>query len=173
MDGTISVQSKEQQGSTFTVCLPLVMSWEKPQPEPAMPIAFTPPANNNAKKKPHILLVEDNQTNQLIAKTYLNNLHCTHDSVSSGEEALKKVKTQRYDMILMDVQMHDMDGFETTRQIRAIENQEGNSSTPIIAITAHALCGIKEQCLAAGMNDYIAKPFDLQELENKLVQYLK
>jgi signal transduction histidine kinase/CheY-like chemotaxis protein len=171
MNGKISVSSSEGKGSTFTVRLPLQISSETAQPKGKIVSALAP-AYTNAEGKPHILLVEDHYANVLIATAYLDDLHYTYDIAATGTEALEKIKTNHYSIILMDVQMQDMDGFEATRCIRKIEHEQGIAATPIIAITAHALQGDKEKCLAAGMDDYIAKPFDPDELRSKLEQYL-
>jgi PAS domain S-box-containing protein len=172
MGGTISVNSMEGKGSTFVIHLPLAISEEVTRPEGKHKEASST-VIPMTQRKPHILLVEDYQANIIIAETYLESLNCTCDIASSGMEAIRKLEKNRYDLILMDVQMHDMDGYETTKYIRKMEQRNGQSSIPIIAVTAHALTGDKEKCLAAGMNDYISKPFSPKELARKLECYLK
>lgn len=88
--------------------------------------------------------------------------------VPDGGTAIARWRTSAFDLVMMDVQMPDMDGYEATRQICRIEVQETRPRTPILAMTAHALKGDRETCLQAGMDDYIAKPFDAAELEQKL-----
>ena len=90
---------------------------------------------------------------------------------NNGKEALDKFGSAKYDVILMDIQMPIMNGIVTTKKIRSIEKST-NTHTPIIAITANALLGDKEECLAAGMDDYISKPFQIETLLNKMEQQL-
>ena len=116
-----------------------------------------------------VLLVEDYPANVLVATTYLDNFGYEYEVARDGEEALYKVKTgKRYMAILMDIEMHGMNGFETTKLIREYEKQTCVPYTPIIGMTAHALTGDRERCLAASMNDYLAKPFNPDQLEMKL-----
>ncbi len=119
----------------------------------------------------NVLLVEDNLINQKIVVLSLNKLVKKIDIANNGKEALDKFGTSRYDVILMDIQMPVMDGIVATRKMREIE-ESTNTHTPIIAITANALTGDKETCLAAGMNDYLAKPFQVEELLHKIENLL-
>ena len=122
-----------------------------------------------------ILLVEDNPVNQIVAKGVLKNLGLTCDSAENGFQALSKLKarSESYDIILMDVQMPEMDGFQATKAIRNGEAGKLHQHTAIIAMTANAMKGDKEKCLAAGMDEYIAKPINLEALKNKLLTTLK
>jgi CheY-like chemotaxis protein len=113
------------------------------------------------------LLVEDNLINQKIVILSIQKLIKNIDIANNGKEALDKFGSSKYDIILMDIQMPVMDGIIATRKIREIESTT-NRRTPIIAITANALAGDKENCLAAGMNDYISKPFQPEVLINKI-----
>ncbi|HSK87326.1 MAG TPA: response regulator, partial [Anaerolineales bacterium] len=106
-----------------------------------------------------ILLAEDNPINQKLAVTLLQKAGYSVDAVESGTHAVEKAKRERYNAILMDVQMSEMDGFEATRLIRAWEKEAG-THTPIIAMTAHALRGDRERCIEAGMDDYLSKPLE-------------
>jgi CheY-like chemotaxis protein len=117
------------------------------------------------------LLVEDNTINQKIVVLSLKNYIKNIDVASNGKEALDKFGTSKYDLILMDVQMPVIDGFVATRKIREIEATT-NSHTPIIAITANALHGDREKCIAAGMDDYISKPFQVEILIEKIKELL-
>lgn len=108
----------------------------------------------------HILVVEDNETNQIVVTSMLNNLGCTVELASNGKEAVEAISATSYSLILMDCQMPVMDGFQATTEIRHLEDKKGvMNPTPIIALTANALKGDREKCLAAGMDDYISKPF--------------
>ncbi len=119
-----------------------------------------------------ILLVEDHQPNVLVASTYLENFGYRYVIASNGAEALALLKKETFDVVLMDVQMHGIDGYETTRQLRKWEQEQGLPRMPIIAMTAHVLTGDKEKCLNAGMDDYLSKPISEIELEKKLALIL-
>lgn len=122
-------------------------------------------------KDANVLLVEDNLINQKIVLLSLKKSVKTVDVANNGKEALDKFGSAKYDLILMDVQMPIMNGIVATKKIRSIEKST-NTHTPIIAITANALLGDKEECLAAGMDDYISKPFQIETLVNKMKQQL-
>lgn len=109
-----------------------------------------------------ILLVEDNAFNRKVALRFLQKIGYQADIATTGLEALQVLKERHYDAILMDVQMPDMDGMETTRHIR--EQWPPHQQPRIIAMTAHALRGDRERCLRVGMDDYISKPVQLDDL---------
>ncbi|MBW1892319.1 MAG: response regulator [Deltaproteobacteria bacterium] len=108
-----------------------------------------------------ILLVEDSPVNQRVAMSILKTANIVPDTAENGAKALEMIKKKHYDAVLMDIQMPVMDGLEATRKIR---NELNLPDLPIVAMTAHAMYGDREKCLAAGMNDYVAKPIDRQEL---------
>jgi len=137
-------------------------------PEPA------PPESTGAHRfECDILLVEDNAVNQEVARHMLESLGCRVHMAENGRAALEQLKNTSFDLILMDCQMPVMDGFETTEAVRERERAEGRTAPhPIIALTANALSGDREQCLAAGMDDYVSKPFKLDELERVLCRWL-
>jgi PAS domain S-box-containing protein len=113
-----------------------------------------------------LLLAEDNPVNQKLATILLQKAGYSVETVDNGQEAFERVKKHSYDAVLMDVQMPTLDGFEATQRIRQME--AGKRHTPIIAMTAHALKGDRERCLAAGMDDYVSKPLQPQALMNIL-----
>lgn len=117
-----------------------------------------------------VLLVEDNRVNQMLATKILANMGFQVTTAGNGSEALDKAAQARYALILMDIQMPEMDGYEATRQIRAREVEGGPRHT-IIAMTANAMSGDRERCIEAGMDDYIAKPINIGELKQKIEQY--
>jgi signal transduction histidine kinase/CheY-like chemotaxis protein/HPt (histidine-containing phosphotransfer) domain-containing protein len=124
------------------------------------------------RSKIRILIAEDNITNQKVALGILKKLGIPADAVTNGLEALKALESIHYDLILMDCQMPEMDGYETTKQIRNPESSVRNQNIPIIAMTANAMQGDRQKCLAAGMDDYIAKPVDPLKLAGMLDKWL-
>ncbi len=112
-----------------------------------------------------ILLVEDYPANVMVATTYLEEFGYSYDVASTGTDALRMAQENTYLVILMDVQMAGMNGYEATRLIREHEKTTGRARTHIIGMTAHALSGDREKCLNAGMDDYIAKPFSPEVLK--------
>jgi CheY-like chemotaxis protein len=120
----------------------------------------------------HILLVEDNVDNQNLVRRILEKAGYWVVIAENGTAAVNAVRQARYDLILMDVQMPGMDGFEATRTIRSWEREHAVGRTPIIAMTAHAIAGYREQCLAQGMDDYLTKPLKKQVLLDAVGRYL-
>ncbi|MGK0443954.1 MAG: PAS domain S-box-containing protein [Bermanella sp.] len=123
-----------------------------------------------------ILLVEDNVINQEVAKSLLESLHLTCDTVANGVEALTVLKSacgnEAYDLVLMDCQMPEMDGYEATHAIRTGDAGEHNVLIPIVAMTANAMKGDKEKCIACGMDAYVSKPIDIGLFADALLQWL-
>jgi PAS domain S-box-containing protein len=131
--------------------------------EAGIPAQPQPPANSwgvhkLSRTNVRVLLAEDNITNQQVALGIVGKLGLRVDGVANGREALEALRSIPYDLVLMDVQMPEMDGLEATRALRAAGSGSLNANIPIIAMTAHAMQGDREACLAAGMDDYIAKP---------------
>jgi two-component system, sensor histidine kinase and response regulator len=130
------------------------------------------PSSTSGDDAPLILLVEDNQTNQLVAELILQGLGYRVHTVANGKEALEALTRITYDVVLMDCQMPVMDGFTATTEIRRQETSTGHH-TPVIAMTANALSGDRERCLASGMDDFIAKPFQPSDLNRLLQKWLR
>jgi diguanylate cyclase (GGDEF)-like protein len=122
-------------------------------------------------KEFRILVAEDNRTNQMVAAGMLAMNGCTCEFASNGREALEAARTRQFDLILMDCSMPEMDGYEATAHIRAYE-ETIDRRTPLVAMTANTQRGDAEKCLAAGMDDYLAKPITLVELRQKLEKWL-
>lgn len=117
-------------------------------------------------KKPRVLLVEDNPINQKVATIYLNRLGCDTEIAENGKVGVEKYKLNDYDVILMDINMPVMDGFQATFLIREFEKEKKpGKRTNIVAVTANALNGDKDMCLASGMDSYISKPYLPSDLE--------
>jgi len=186
MDGEIGVQSTEGKGSSFWFSVPLQVGRapdEKRVPEQkwTVPVAPAPPAAEPVpepgikpdEESPRLLLVEDNPINQKFAQRLLEKMGCRVDAVANGLEAVSAAKNHAYELILMDIQMPDLDGLQATRQIRAFHAFATPAQVPIIAMTAHALKGDREKCLAAGMNDYISKPFNPRDFARAVGRWLK
>ena len=119
-----------------------------------------------------VLLVEDNEVNQLICNEMLMQLGLSTAIAGNGREALQALERDVYDLVLMDCQMPEMDGYEATQAIRARERAHRQPRLPIVALTAHAMPGDREKCLEAGMDDYLAKPFQYQEIKALLDRWL-
>ena len=121
----------------------------------------------------HILLAEDNPINRQVANEYLLKYGCVITQAVNGLEAVEQHQENQFDLIFMDCQMPDMDGFEAAHHIRKYEQDNNIGKTPIVAFTANAMQSDKEQCLAAGMDDYISKPINQSALENVLKKWLE
>ncbi len=119
---------------------------------------------------PHILIAEDNLVNQKVASKHLEKLGCTVKIAGNGKQAVEMFAAGNYDLIFMDCQMPEMDGFEATETIRSMEGE--NSRIPIVAMTANAMLGDREACLAAGMDAYISKPFTMEDIKEVFRKWL-
>ncbi len=158
MGGRIAVNSTAQQGSTFSFVLPFASGHEI---DPAVGEAAAASAPRPGLR---VLLVEDNLVNRKVAGALLNKLGCAVTYAEHGGIALQLLATTACDLVLMDCQMPEVDGFAATRRLRAGEAGAAASRLPVIAMTANAMSGDRENCLAAGMDDYLAKPVRRDEL---------
>ncbi|EPO8043947.1 TPA: response regulator [Pseudomonas aeruginosa] len=163
MGGTLQAESKEGSGSTFTLEIPLPFQQSPAHRQQAAGDAAPVAAGQE------ILLVEDNPVNQTVIEAMLRSLGYRVTLVADGIQAVRSAERQRYDAILMDCRLPVLDGYSATREIRA---QENGRQVPIIALTANALQGDRENCLQAGMNDYLAKPFKRAELQRILQRWI-
>lgn len=151
MGGSIRLDSREGEGSAFTINLPLEKATLKRTPAPkAKP-------TGKLSRQIRVLVAEDNEVNRQVVGRHLERLGTTPDFAENGKQALDMALATAYDVILMDIQMPEMDGFEAVRRLR---EAQGAKRTPVIAMTAHAMKGDRERCLEAGMDDYISKPID-------------
>ncbi len=125
------------------------------------------------RRKAHILLVEDYKANILVATALLEEFGHDYTVANNGQDALHLVKNRPFDLVLMDVQMPGIDGFQATHFIREWEKEQGGKRLPIIGMTAHALAGDRERCLSVGMDDYIAKPFHVDDFRDRLEKHLE
>lgn len=167
MGGTIEVESEVGIGSVFTVRLPFENSQSAAGVENFS--STRPPVSPRSRD---VLLVEDYEPNVLVATEMLEGLGYNFDVARNGFDAVRKFSANIYKIILMDVQMHEMDGLEATRRIRRVEGERQLTRTPIVAMTAHVRDQDKDQCLEAGMDDFIPKPFRPAELEDTISRYI-
>ena len=166
--GEIRLESEPGRGTRFTIDLPC-----RPAPERIDSVGESVAAQETALQEcdPRpVLLVEDNAINQKIVTTLLGKRGIPVDVAACGEQALSLLDRRSYGLVLMDVQMPGMDGLETTRRLRADARFQ---RLPVIAMTAYAMRGDRERCLAAGMTDYLTKPVSLADLIEVLARYLR
>ncbi|MRR16852.1 MAG: response regulator, partial [Deltaproteobacteria bacterium] len=176
MGGQIEVQSQAGQGSIFS----FTIGFDRPRPgseaSPDAAAASASPADQKAEEgesdrieDAEVLLVEDNIINQQLTTELLEGMGLRVDIANTGPEALTRLRAAAYDLILMDIQLPGMSGLEATARIREMDRFK---DIPIVAMTAHDTASTKKECLAAGMNDFIAKPLDVELLMSVLVRWL-
>jgi len=176
MRGRLGIDSKEGEGSSFWV----EISFETLSEHPGEGVLQDKIGSKiESKIKPdenlqgHVLLVEDNPVNQIVATKMLEKAGLTFEIANNGEEAMEALKkSHEFNLVLMDCQMPVMDGYVATQTLREYEEEKKCTRLPVIAMTANAMEGDKEKCLAAGMDDYVAKPVRQQALKETLAQWL-
>jgi signal transduction histidine kinase/DNA-binding response OmpR family regulator len=173
MDGSVTVESEQGRGSIFTVELTLVAAADESSllglARPA-PAAAATSIMRDAHRK--VLIADDHPVNREVLIRQLAILGVDADSAVDGAEALSMWQSGDYALMLADIHMPTMDGYELTRRIRAIEAQSGAARTPVVAVTANVMKGEEERCLAVGMDAYLGKPISIDRLEATLVRWL-
>ena len=183
MGGKIGLESKEGKGSTFWFTAVFEKQpagsgsadekFAKIEGQGAMErCAAVPAISENGKRKIRILVVEDNPVNQKVAQAMMRKMGLRADVVANGQEAVNALQMIPYDLVLMDCQMPEMDGFEATHCIRQEGSKVLNPQIPIIAMTASTMRGDRRKCIQAGMSDFIAKPVQIRELAEMLARWL-
>ena len=176
MGGEIGLESTRGVGSTFWFRLPIWQSSTLTASEALPGATHTSDATQASESSATgrgrywILVVDDDAINRLVAENQLEDLGFEFEAVENGKQALQAVERRNFDAILMDCQMPELDGYETTRRIR--RREAASRRTVIIAVTAHAMKGEREKCLAAGMDDYVSKPFRGEDLQAMLDRWL-
>jgi signal transduction histidine kinase/ActR/RegA family two-component response regulator len=168
MGGDVGCTSEMGRGSTFWFTAELA---ETAMPETAMRHAREQ-READIRLTGRVLLAEDNSINALVAMGHLEKLGLAVECVENGKQALERAINGGYDLILMDCQMPEMDGFEATRRIRSYEQANGRKRVAVVALTANAIRGDEERCIAAGMDGYLAKPFQASDLRAALERHL-
>jgi PAS domain S-box-containing protein len=158
MEGRIAVSSTVGEGTTFTIELPFIAGNAEPKEDIENSLSDV---IQGTQRPLRILLAEDNPLNVFVIKSFLKELPHTINVVDNGKQALEQYKKEHYDLVLMDIQMPEMDGYTAMQMIRSYESSAGRRSSYITALTAHAMAEEREKALQAGFNEYITKPIEL------------
>lgn len=165
MGGSMAVESEEEIGTTLYFCVPFLATQSSPSDSPAVDL-------QPWLQGLDILVVEDDETSMFIAREHLKREGHQTEAASDGKQALEMMQKRSFDLVLMDVQMPVLDGVETTVAIRQGEVGDRNRDIPIIAMTAYAMVGDKDKFLGAGMDGYVSKPVDINQLRKVIIQVL-
>ncbi len=172
--GFAAYLTKPLKSTQLFDCLALAMgSGQAASTGEALPLITRHVIEEQKKRNVRILVAEDNVTNQKVVVHMLDKLGYRADLVQNGREALKSIEAVAYDIVFMDVQMPEMDGFEATAVIRQREKEGGTAHLPVVAMTAHAMKGDRERCIEAGMDDYVSKPIQPKELADAIRRMLE
>lgn len=180
MGGSIRVESEQGSGSTFTLLIPLKLESEA-QEDSAQATESDSVSERKyvdrmrllSANRKHILIADDYDGNVIILSSLLDDAGLSHDVAHNGQEAVELWKKHHYDLILIDVKMPVLDGYEATRQIRALEKQEHMPHTPIVCMTAHAMMESRANGLSAGMDDFLDKPISADDLMNMIERHIR
>lgn len=176
MNGTIVVQSEYGEGSKFTVAIDQVIVEGKTSLEPKIQpkkkidtVEFLDAEGTDGKTKKRLLIVDDNKLNLKVALRLLSHYNFEIDELTSGIDCIEKIKSgAHYDLLLLDDMMPKMSGVQTLQKLKELPNY----NIPTVALTANALSGMREQYIAKGFDDYLAKPIEKEELDKILAKYL-
>ena len=166
MGGELGIDSDAGEGARFWFVVPMGLS------QTPLEVSSSKPQTENGKLEGRVLLVEDNPVNEMVARKMLEKLGLDSVTATNGQEALDMLESESVDVVLMDCQMPEMDGFEATRHLRMREKLANADALPVIAMTANVMEGDRERCLQAGMDDYLGKPVRMDELESTLRRWL-
>ncbi len=172
MRGEIGVRSVLGEGSTFWFRLPLQPAQAATSNTPPLQVAEQQRPGEFAKPL-QILLAEDVRVNILVATTMIRSLGHEVDVAENGLLALERMREKYYDLVFMDCQMPELDGYQCTTRLRGTDSGVKNRDVPVVAMTAHAMSGDREKCLEAGMNDYIAKPINIERVSEMILRWGK
>jgi len=164
LNGWLDVESRSEGGSAFIFVVHAPSAGE-------LPSAKSPAVDEPRRSGLHVLVVEDNAVNRHLCELQLQRIGCDTEFVESGEDAVERFRTERFDVVLMDVQLPGMDGCEATREMRTIERTRGGHRTVIVAMTANVRAEDRQRCLDAGMDDHLGKPLRQETLAAMLEKW--
>ncbi len=166
MEGHLEIMDNSPRGTIVNCCVPVSLMADSIHTDEVL-------SNYEDNEQPiKVLIVEDNRVNRIVAEKILRNMNLAPVSVESGKDCVERYKSEKFDLIFMDCHMPDMDGFETTQAIREFEKLKNRAPVPIIALTANTSANVRDECLTAGMTDYVAKPIKVDILHDVINRWL-